>query len=246
MQLWLVRHAVAIEQGEFDGPDAQRPLTPKGRRRFREFCDWLAGQTSMPQTILSSPLVRAMQTSAILAKSSGKKKADVTSTDLLSPGIDVQQLVDFARSRKATDCLALVGHEPDMSRILVELVGGGDFRFGKGFVAAVEFDSAPAVGAGRLCWFVGPKLPGPPPSIAKPYLCPCCGYRTISERGMYDICPVCFWEDDGQDEPDADVVRGGPHGSLSLTQARMNYRTFGACDERSVSNVRLPRPEEMP
>jgi phosphohistidine phosphatase len=160
MQLWLVRHAVAAEQGEFDGPDAERPLTAKGRRRFREFCDWLADQTTLPKTILSSPLIRAAQTAAILAKFSGLKKTDVISTDLLSPGVDVEQLVQFVRSQTA-ECVALVGHEPDMSRILAEFVDGGAFRFGKGFVAAVEFDSAPEIGAGRLCWFVGPKLPGP-------------------------------------------------------------------------------------
>lgn len=27
--------------------------------------------------------------------------------------------------------------------------------------------------------------------------CPCCGYRTLQERGQYEICPVCSWEDDG-------------------------------------------------
>src|SRR4051794_35992888 len=123
MQLWLVRHAVAAERDEFDGPDGDRPLTPKGRRRFRNFCDWLAGETAMPQAILSSPLVRAAQTAAILAKSCGMKKTDVTPTDLLSPGVDVQQLLQFARAElspaelsraelsggQAADCMALVG-----------------------------------------------------------------------------------------------------------------------------------------
>lgn len=76
------------------------------------------------------------------------------------------------------------------------------------------------------------------------YHCPCCGYQTLSERGGYDICPVCFWEDDGQDDQDADMIRGGPNGAISLTQARDNYRTFGACDEKSISHVRRPLPEE--
>jgi hypothetical protein len=78
------------------------------------------------------------------------------------------------------------------------------------------------------------------------YRCPCCGCRTLDERGGYDICPVCFWEDDGQHEHDADMVRGGPNGGLSLTQARSNYHQFGACDERSIGNVRPPRPDEVP
>ena len=56
-----------------------------------------------------------------------------------------------------------------------------------------------------------------------PYLCPCCGFLTLPERGGYDICPVCFWEDDGQDDHDADEVRGGPNYTLSLTETRANY-----------------------
>jgi hypothetical protein len=42
---------------------------------------------------------------------------------------------------------------------------------------------------------------------------------TLNERGGWEICAVCFWEDDGQDDHDADNVRGGPNGALSLTQA---------------------------
>lgn len=79
-----------------------------------------------------------------------------------------------------------------------------------------------------------------------PFRCPCCGCLTFDERGGYDICPVCFWEDDGQDDHDADVVRGGPNGQLSLTQARTNYRLFGACEERFIDNVRPTRAEELP
>jgi hypothetical protein len=51
-----------------------------------------------------------------------------------------------------------------------------------------------------------------------PVRCPCCLCRTLRERGGFGICPVCFWEDDGQDDHDADEVRGGPNGSLSPTE----------------------------
>lgn len=61
-----------------------------------------------------------------------------------------------------------------------------------------------------------------------PYRCPCCRRLTLEERGGFDICPVCFWEDDGQDDRDADIVRGGPNGGLSLTEARENYLRVGA------------------
>jgi hypothetical protein len=79
-----------------------------------------------------------------------------------------------------------------------------------------------------------------------PYACPCCGYLTLSERGGFEICDVCFWEDDGQDDPDADVVRGGPNRGLSLTEARRNFAEIGACEPTMVRHVRPPRPTEIP
>jgi hypothetical protein len=82
-------------------------------------------------------------------------------------------------------------------------------------------------------------------SGAWPLRCPCCFYRTLAARGDYEICPVCFWEDDGQDDHNADEVRGGPNAALSLTEARANYATHGACEPRFGPNVRPPQPNEM-
>ncbi|MHA0331174.1 CPCC family cysteine-rich protein [Sphingomonas melonis] len=76
------------------------------------------------------------------------------------------------------------------------------------------------------------------------YRCPCCSRLTLRGRGMFEICPVCFWEDDGQDEHDADVVRGGPNRTLSLTVARQNYLEFGAADPLDLPHVRSPTSEE--
>ena len=77
-----------------------------------------------------------------------------------------------------------------------------------------------------------------------PYKCPCCSYLPLSQRGYHETCPVCFWEDDGQDDHDADVVRSGPNAELSLTAARANFRQLGACDDAHRATVRPARPEE--
>ena len=76
--------------------------------------------------------------------------------------------------------------------------------------------------------------------------CPCCGYLTLMGAGDDEICPVCFWHDDGQGDNDADVVRGGPNHLLSLSAARANFRTIGAIEPRFVSAVRPPRDDERP
>ena len=58
------------------------------------------------------------------------------------------------------------------------------------------------------------------------YTCPCCGYNTLRERGGYEICLLCTWEDDGQDDADADKVWGGPNADYSLTEARKNFEKY--------------------
>lgn len=67
-----------------------------------------------------------------------------------------------------------------------------------------------------------------------PYTCPCCGHRTLGERGGYEICSECDWEDDGQDDHDRDVVRGGPNGTESLSAARARYVAAGGTPEPHV------------
>lgn len=101
--------------------------------------------------------------------------------------------------------------------------------------------------------------------------CLCCGYRTLDERGAFDICPVCFWEDDcyliydkqdehGQiksvywnnncDDEDyngediLDIPSGANHG-LTLRQGRANYKEFGACELTMLEHCRKPRKSEL-
>ena len=77
------------------------------------------------------------------------------------------------------------------------------------------------------------------------YRCPCCRYRTLRSRGGDEICEVCFWHDDGQDDHDAAEVRGGPNGKLSLTQARENFQAYHAVERRVLKYVREPTSDEL-
>lgn len=63
--------------------------------------------------------------------------------------------------------------------------------------------------------------------------CPCCGYRTLTERGEYEICPVCFWEDDGTTETDR--VSGPNH--MTLREAQLNFSSFGAVTKAARTHV---------
>lgn len=84
-----------------------------------------------------------------------------------------------------------------------------------------------------------------PDQPLKSYACPCCLHRTLHGRGNYEICPVCYWEDDGQDDHDADVVRGGPNCDWSLTASRLQYSQTGACRPEDLPHVRQPLSDEL-
>lgn len=75
--------------------------------------------------------------------------------------------------------------------------------------------------------------------------CPCCGFFTLDEKpdNTFQLCPVCLWEDDGIQLHDPDYEGGA--NTMSLHQAKENYRTFGAVEERVLEFVRQPLEEEM-
>ena len=78
--------------------------------------------------------------------------------------------------------------------------------------------------------------------IIEKYICPCCGNRTLGEEGSYDICPVCFWEDDKAMCRDPDLADGANR--VSLNEARENYKKYGACMEEFLPFVREPLEDE--
>ncbi|MBC6610622.1 hydrolase [Hymenobacter sp. BT507] len=78
------------------------------------------------------------------------------------------------------------------------------------------------------------------------YQCFCCDYFTFSEANThtFDICPVCFWEDDRVQV--ANPTYAGGANTVSLLQARKNFALFGVSDPTLRQNVRSPHEDELP
>jgi Cysteine-rich CPCC len=75
------------------------------------------------------------------------------------------------------------------------------------------------------------------------YTCPCCGYKTRTrEDSTWDICVVCFWQNDLNPNNDPHKISGANR--ISLLQAQQNFVKFSACDERSIKQVRQPKKNE--
>lgn len=68
--------------------------------------------------------------------------------------------------------------------------------------------------------------------------CPCCDYFTLTTPGDWDICPICFWEDDGITIQRPDET--SPPNRMTLREGRHNFRQFGACERDMLPHV-FPR-----
>ena len=76
--------------------------------------------------------------------------------------------------------------------------------------------------------------------------CPCCGYLTVDDEDeiIVDICPICYWQYDVAAHNRPNIVIGA--NQTSLNQAKINFKEFGASDERYVGKTRQPLEEEIP
>ena len=161
MRLYLVRHGIAADADAKRWPDdRQRPLTAAGARRFKRTAGALvelmqsAGDV---ERLIVSPLVRARETAAILHRAG---LPDPIEESVLAPGRTAARVLAVLRAHDVQS-LALVGHEPDLGRLLAVCIAGPDARlslhFRKGAAACLWFAGAPRVGEATLEWLLPPK-----------------------------------------------------------------------------------------
>ncbi|QXE91916.1 histidine phosphatase family protein [Geomonas subterranea] len=121
MIIHIVRHAEAIERTP-EVPEEHRYLTRRGRRRFRKAAKSLATLGIEPDLILTSPLVRAVQTADILAERLRYKRELIVTTQL-SPGFRPEKHDELLKLYPQVSEVALVGHEPDLGLVTQALLG---------------------------------------------------------------------------------------------------------------------------
>ena len=158
MILYFFRHGLAEERETWSGDDALRPLTRKGENVLGQAAETMLGLGLRLDVILTSPYQRAYQTALILAK--GMKKMDVLVQDeRLAPGFGLDGLAGLLKDHKSAENIMLIGHEPDFSQTVSDLIGGGRLVFKKGSLARVDI-MHPSPLKGELIWLVPPKLLG--------------------------------------------------------------------------------------
>lgn len=140
MQLFLVRHAIAVPQAE-GLPDAERPLSDEGRKRFRQVVRGLDRLDVRLDRVLHSPWTRAVETADLLSRI-------LVGESAVEVGLAREPDAELAARLAQGERVAAVGHEPWMSELLALLVTGSKahaarFGFRKGQVAWLEGEAKP-------------------------------------------------------------------------------------------------------
>src|ERR1700677_425542 len=150
-QLWLLRHAEAEPHGTRS--DAERRLTVRGEDQARAAGGALARLQAHFDDVLFSPKTRARQTAELAAEDwSEEQRSRLRAHPPLAANFDTQAALAALAATTADGRLLLVGHEPDLSRLVADLTGGtADLK--KGGLAVVRLEGS----RGELVVLVRPR-----------------------------------------------------------------------------------------
>ncbi len=156
-----MRHGIAVTRGSADfSDDSRRPLTPEGKKKMQEIAAGLTRLGFSVDWIVTSPLVRAVETAEIISDSLGSN-VPTDFSEALSPGGSPEALVTFIAKHANRRRVLVVGHEPDLSLLAARLVGAGrhaNFAFKKGGCCLIAFNEFPPKSPGQLVWWLTPRL----------------------------------------------------------------------------------------
>ena len=155
MKVHLIRHAEAIDRSQ-EIIEAHRHLTCRGRTRFRRVAASLKKLGIDPDIIITSPLIRAVQTADILAETL-RFSGELLVSPLLASGFDRSRLFELLFGHAQAKEVVLVGHEPDFGELVRDLL---DIPFGcamkKGGTVSLMLDPVSAgSGVTFLCLVTG-------------------------------------------------------------------------------------------
>ena len=160
MEIYVVRHGIAIDREDPKcPPDPERYLTEQGIEKTSRVAAAVAALSGAPDSLLSSPYVRAMQTAEIFAKALDYPKQKIRRTDLLLPGAEPTLFFRELAKDKHTSTLFVFGHTPQLDDLIATALGLKHHitTLKKAGVALIELKRV-SPPSGQLIWLAPPKL----------------------------------------------------------------------------------------
>ncbi len=151
MKLVLFRHGACVPRSEWDGAEAERPLSAPGRKRTRACARGLARRIGEVDLVASSPWRRATESAALVAAACGK--VPCVEIPALEPGRKPNELAQWLVDHDPGAALVVVGHGPELEETATWLLSGLGTPFlslGRGGACVLDLPDAVAPGRGRL------------------------------------------------------------------------------------------------
>lgn len=160
MDVYVLRHGLADERDHRKYPnDDLRPLTPKGIDKLTRQARGLKTMGFSVDLVISSPLVRAVQTAEAIMKGLDIACALRYSETLVPEAHPYLLLEELASKHSGVGRVMVVGHEPHMSSFVSMVVSGdpnGLIRLKKGALCKLSMPRVDGVRSGRLEWLMTP------------------------------------------------------------------------------------------
>ena len=160
MELYIVRHGIAVDREDPNCPaDPERFLTSEGMEKTRQVAKGVAEVAALPDLMLSSPYLRAVQTAELFAEALEYPKQKIAKSDLLLPGAESLQLFRELAKNKELSTIFVFGHAPHLDDVIATAVGTNHHvsSLKKAGVALVELKRL-VPPSGELVWLATPKL----------------------------------------------------------------------------------------
>ncbi len=123
-ELWLLRHGKSDRDLAVD--DFDRPLKKRGKQDLKRLSAWLLEQKLAPDYLVSSPANRALSTIKII-----QQELELTELNIVQDKRIYQESIErikgvLAECPKDAKAVLLVGHNPELEHLLINLVGVGE------------------------------------------------------------------------------------------------------------------------
>jgi|SRR4030095_16108230 phosphohistidine phosphatase len=157
MQLYILRHAIAVPRGTPGYPNDDRPLTENGIKKMIEGAKAIKKIVGTLDLIISSPLIRALHTAKILAEQLHYKNKIQISKYLL-PGSPQRHLFEYLAEYDKLEKICIVGHEPHLGVSASILIGSDNqvIELKKGAICRIDLDFS-VQKTGKMIWLFQPK-----------------------------------------------------------------------------------------
>ncbi len=158
LELYFLRHAIAVDRDEGDLSDEERPLTEKGRQKMIAAIRGLRQLDLKIDALLSSPLTRAIQTAELVRQHLPYEGALEIQEDLAPSGL-LKNFLEKIGERKGKSFL-LIGHEPNLSSWIRNLLGcarRGGLLLKKGGLCRLNLEQASESASSELIYLLQPK-----------------------------------------------------------------------------------------